>query len=350
MNQYPGLEKSERSREFYKYTEVEKAQVVYEYLFKTVSHRFLDENILGIPSNYSRGWQSMGILHYLGLKNEYKGLFKGEEISHVISQLTNLDTDFRRVAYYLSLYNSGIGIQNDLMLFRQNYSIPPLIKKVGSSQYTDGVRIEKKYHQLYNPPNSKYYTPRGKARTIKIMFNNKVFKAVYRYEGQTDKKIELQSIRYYKEMKLEFKRVFPYSEGEFSIVVGKDLNHFLFKDANDDVQEIEEAEEYSEGKVSYKLHKRYERNRKVVRKAKSKFWKKHGYYKCAACGFRFDEAYGSRGKKFIEGHHTKPISEMKSGEKTKVQDIALLCANCHRMIHKKPLITIAELSKQLRCT
>lgn len=41
------------------------------------------------------------------------------------------------------------------------------------------------------------------------------------------------------------------------------------------------------------------------------------------------------GKDFIEAHHSKPISEMKENEKTKIEDIVLLCSNCHSMIHRK---------------
>jgi hypothetical protein len=39
----PDLETSKRSREFESYSEIEKAEVVYEYLFVGLSHRKLDE-------------------------------------------------------------------------------------------------------------------------------------------------------------------------------------------------------------------------------------------------------------------------------------------------------------------
>jgi 5-methylcytosine-specific restriction enzyme A len=34
---------------------------------------------------------------------------------------------------------------------------------------------------------------------------------------------------------------------------------------------------------------------------------------------------------------------MTEDEATKVEDIAMLCANCHRMIHRKPMISVNEL-------
>jgi predicted HNH restriction endonuclease len=37
---------------------------------------------------------------------------------------------------------------------------------------------------------------------------------------------------------------------------------------------------------------------------------------------------------------------MKAGHKTKIEDIAMLCPNCHRMAHKKrPWLKMSELKK-----
>ena len=66
----------------------------------------------------------------------------------------------------------------------------------------DGVRIDKEFHEIFNPTDSKFFIPRGKAREIKVLFNNKIFTAEYRFEDQTDKHIILQSIRFRKELKL----------------------------------------------------------------------------------------------------------------------------------------------------
>ncbi|WP_144467670.1 HNH endonuclease [Bacillus toyonensis] len=47
---------------------------------------------------------------------------------------------------------------------------------------------------------------------------------------------------------------------------------------------------------------------------------------------------------FIEGHHTIPVSQLKEGEKTKIEDIIMVCANCHRMLHRrKPWLNEKEL-------
>ena len=63
-----------------------------------------------------------------------------------------------------------------------------------------------------------------------------------------------------------------------------------------------------------------------------------------ACGFDFAAAYGDRGEGFIEAHHKVPVSQMREGDKTQVQDIAMLCSNCHRMIHRAPLMTVEKLA------
>ncbi len=94
-------------------------------------------------------------------------------------------------------------------------------------------------------------------------------------------------------------------------------------------------EEFPEGKVLFKLHKKRERNSKLIRFAKTEFIKKRGELFCEVCGFNFKLMYGNVGENFIEAHHIKPISELKKGEKTKISDIVMVCSNCHKMLHRK---------------
>ncbi len=63
--------------------------------------------------------------------------------------------------------------------------------------------------------------------------------------------------------------------------------------------------------------------------------KEESGYTCECCGFNFCETYGKLGKEYIECHHIKPLADYsKKGEKTEWGDLAVLCANCHRMIHR----------------
>lgn len=117
---------------------------------------------------------------------------------------------------------------------------------------------------------------------------------------------------------------------------------------NDVLDEIE-SYEAKEGRVSYRIHKHLERDRKVVALRKRQALEKFGKLACEACSFDFLAVYGARGAGFIEAHHVNPVHAMKDGATTKVGDLALLCANCHRMVHaSKPWLSINELRKLLK--
>ncbi len=52
---------------------------------------------------------------------------------------------------------------------------------------------------------------------------------------------------------------------------------------------------------------------------------------------------------FIVCHHTVPVSTMEPGRKTKLSELALVCANCHRMIRlKRPWLEVEELKMLLK--
>jgi hypothetical protein len=90
---------------------------------------------------------------------------------------------------------------------------------------------------------------------------------------------------------------------------------------------------FPEGDKKQKWHEYRERNSEVIRLAKKQAYKRDPLLRCEACTFSFVEHYGQLGHKFIEAHHKVPIASLKPGSRTRVEDIALLCANCHRMIH-----------------
>lgn len=65
---------------------------------------------------------------------------------------------------------------------------------------------------------------------------------------------------------------------------------------------------------------------------------------CAVCSFDFFVTYGERGRDYIEVHHVTPLHV--SGEtKTRLGDLALLCSNCHRMIHRGPWLNPQQLQE-----
>jgi 5-methylcytosine-specific restriction enzyme A len=82
----------------------------------------------------------------------------------------------------------------------------------------------------------------------------------------------------------------------------------------------------------YAYHRKIERNRTAARQAK----KFHGT-RCQACDLDFEERYGAIGKGFIEAHHLRAIATLEEGVAVTYDvaaDFAVLCANCHRMIHR----------------
>jgi hypothetical protein len=73
--------------------------------------------------------------------------------------------------------------------------------------------------------------------------------------------------------------------------------------------------------------------------------------RCQVCHFSFEEVYGERGAGYIEVHHLKPLSSHRKAGETRIEtDVAVLCANCHRMIHrrKEELLTLDQLRSLIR--
>lgn len=82
----------------------------------------------------------------------------------------------------------------------------------------------------------------------------------------------------------------------------------------------------------YVYHRKIERNRTAAQQAK----KFHGT-RCQACKLDFGERYGEIGKGFNEAHHVRPIANLEEGVPVKYDvaaDFAVVCSNCHRMIHR----------------
>jgi predicted HNH restriction endonuclease len=114
-------------------------------------------------------------------------------------------------------------------------------------------------------------------------------------------------------------------------------------DENDD-----DAEEFPEGRILLRLHRARERSPKLRELAKRRAIRASGHVSCIVCGFDFAVTYGLLGDGYIECHHTKPVSELAAGSKTNVEDVALLCANCHRMVHRRrPWLTLGQLADLL---
>ncbi|MER8809233.1 HNH endonuclease [Mesorhizobium australicum] len=116
--------------------------------------------------------------------------------------------------------------------------------------------------------------------------------------------------------------------------------------AQPDLGYMEEAEE---GRLLTALHQRRERNRKLVEVRKQKALEEKNELRCEACDLSFGDRYGPHGDGFIEVHHIRPLHTLREGDKTALSDLALVCANCHRMIHRRsPWLSVAQLRTLLK--
>jgi 5-methylcytosine-specific restriction protein A len=111
------------------------------------------------------------------------------------------------------------------------------------------------------------------------------------------------------------------------------------------IQEGDEPPElHYEDATQFRMHKRIERNAKLSNRVKQL----RGYT-CEVCETNFELRYGDIGKNYIEAHHLKPLASLK-GKKVAMdpeKDFAVLCANCHRMIHRSGCIDeIAQFKKK----
>ncbi len=99
-----------------------------------------------------------------------------------------------------------------------------------------------------------------------------------------------------------------------------------------------------EGTVRYALHRMRERDRTNVARKKQSVLEQHGCLACEVCAFDFAVAWPGLGDEFIECHHLRHLSE--GATETKLSDLALVCANCHRMFHRLPSgTTVRELRR-----
>ncbi len=97
----------------------------------------------------------------------------------------------------------------------------------------------------------------------------------------------------------------------------------------------EEDFEFAEGRLLTRAHRRRERNAKVRTKLISYRLRQSGGLTCDACGAGprvLDAEISDAG---FEAHHTAPLAQSsEEGTSTRLADMALLCAVCHRLLHR----------------
>jgi 5-methylcytosine-specific restriction protein A len=121
--------------------------------------------------------------------------------------------------------------------------------------------------------------------------------------------------------------------------------------ANGEVGPLPPAEDEEgcvEGRIVFRQHRVRERDPSLARMKKEQVKKQTGKLACEVCGLDFSERYGELGEGFMECHHTLPLGAAEE-RKTRLGDLAVVCSNCHRMIHRaEPTVSIEGLRERLQ--
>ncbi len=90
-----------------------------------------------------------------------------------------------------------------------------------------------------------------------------------------------------------------------------------------------------EGGRRLRKHYARERCRQLVIRKKQDFASRNaGRVFCEVCGFDFVQHYPpALAEGFIEAHHLSPLFTREEPRRTTLDDLLLVCSNCHRMIH-----------------
>lgn len=129
--------------------------------------------------------------------------------------------------------------------------------------------------------------------------------------------------------------------------IGQQPDAPLIKDETSEVGEIDLEFSALEGDIKVRSHRHRERSRELVLMAKQVFREENdGRLFCEVCGFDFGKIYGAHD--FTEVHHKIPLCDLEPDTKTMLSDLVMVCANCHRMLHRgNPWPTVAELRKKI---
>jgi len=100
-----------------------------------------------------------------------------------------------------------------------------------------------------------------------------------------------------------------------------------------------------EGERRLAIHLYKERDRELVKNKK----KAASSLNCEICGFSFGDTYGKFASHYCEVHHLLPIGALTEATEMELSDLAILCANCHRVVHlRNPPYSLQQVRDMLR--
>lgn len=89
-----------------------------------------------------------------------------------------------------------------------------------------------------------------------------------------------------------------------------------------------------EGEKHFVLHSAIERDKSLRAEKIKEFLSVHQELFCELCKFSFIKKYSFLKKDIIEVHHIVPLSTLSKSTKVSLDDLMLLCPNCHTAIHQ----------------
>lgn len=96
-----------------------------------------------------------------------------------------------------------------------------------------------------------------------------------------------------------------------------------------------------EGRRKLVMHIVRERSQALVASKKASA----ATHACEICGFYSMKMYG---EDYCEVHHLAPLAQLVDGTETTLDDLAIVCANCHRIIHfMMPPMDIVDLRNRI---
>lgn len=91
--------------------------------------------------------------------------------------------------------------------------------------------------------------------------------------------------------------------------------------------------EYVEGDLKYKAHRHRERSRKIRKDLLKKRSQENSLH-CDLCTYDAKNMPENIREAAFEAHHIEPLEGTKKKRKTKLSDMSLMCATCHRLLHR----------------
>lgn len=120
------------------------------------------------------------------------------------------------------------------------------------------------------------------------------------------------------------------------------IDRFPVVEDEDDIETV-----HNEGVVRYRMHRLFERDKKLRERKLAQDRKANGgKLICAACGLNPATQYGERFAEVLECHHLIPLHQSGPRE-TSLKDVALLCPTCHRVAHRMAPSPTLEMLKEV---